>query len=79
MKALSKITLGVVSILSLCSSGGKGSKVTREKFFEKVNELKTDVPYKKAKITCIETNVDGKGKEVDKVKNTYSAIFEKNE
>ena len=54
MKILSKTTLGIITILSICSCS-KGTKTTREKFLEKANEIDPNCPYKKAEVTFLYT------------------------
>ena len=78
MKALPKITLGVVAILSLCSCG-KGSKTTKEKFFEKANAIESTKDYKKARIsgTLIEENTENS--ETKKTKENLIGTFTKDE
>lgn len=78
MKTLPKITLGVVAILSLCSCG-KGSKTTKEKFFEKANAIESTKEYKKARIsgTLIEENTENS--ETKKTKENLIGTFTKDE
>ena len=79
MKVLSKITLGVVSIFSLCSCDGRGSKTTKEKFINELNDLKTNDSYKKAELTYITISKTGYGDKLGKEKKTHSGIYFKNE
>lgn len=77
MKILSKITLGVVSIFSLCSCG-KGRETTREKFIEKVNEIDTNCPYRRAKLVYTKTTKRGTDKDPREDETTYTCVYQKN-
>ena len=73
MKVLSKGIIGVVALFSLCSCG-KGTKVSIEKFIEKVEEIDSNDSYKQAKFTYVlsVTFADGK-----KENRQYAGIYVK--
>ena len=75
MKVLSKITLGVVALFSLCSCGGRGKEATKEEFVEEVNKIKTKDKVFEAKLTYkqVKTTVVGSSeiKETNKSKGEY--------
>ena len=73
MKVLSKGIIGVVALFSLWSCG-KGTKVSKEKFIEKAEEINSNDSYKQAKFTYVlsATFADGK-----KENRKYASIYVK--
>ena len=79
MKTLKKITLGIVTILSLCSCG-KVTKTSREAFLIAANNIETKNTYIKAEIVYLltKTNTElGQDKKTEKYK--YIASYIKND
>ncbi len=77
MKLLQKITLGTVTLLSLCSCG-KGTKTTEEDFLEKVNAIEENDPYTEAEmIYYFTSSIKEAGKDKVVEDNRYTASFAK--
>ena len=76
MKILSKITIGVISVFSLCSC--KRTIVTKEEFVQAVKELKTDDSFADAKLSFREVKTTGIGSSEIKVTNHIEGEFKKN-
>ena len=76
MKVLSKVTIGVVAILSLCSCNRKGTKTTKEKFIEKLSDIKTKDSFKSAKVTYTYSYSTNSHGDITKVKKTYFGTYE---
>lgn len=56
MKKLSKITIGLIIVTSICSCS-KGTKTTKEKFVEKIGNIDFKDNYKKAKLTYVNSEI----------------------
>ena len=78
MKVVSKVTLGVVSLFSLCSCRGRGTKATKEEFIQAVKEIKTEDKISKAKLTSNEVKTTGVGSSEIKVTNKSEGEYKKN-
>ena len=77
MKNVSKICLGLVTLFSLTACG-KGTKVKREKFFEKCADIKKD-NLKKAKVTYRSIKKSGYDSDVEQNRENYTGIYVKDE
>ena len=77
MKNVSKICLGLVTLFSLTACG-KGTKVKREKFFEKCADIKKD-NLKKAKVTFRSIKKSGYDSDVEQNRENYTGIYVKDE
>lgn len=78
MKVLSKITLGVVSLFSLCSCGGRGREATKEEFAEEANKIKTEDKISKAKLTYKQVKTTVVGSSEIKTTNKSKGEYKKN-
>ncbi len=76
MKILSKVTIGVVAVLSLCSCDRKGTKTTKEKFIEKLSDIKTRDSIKSAKVTYTYSYSANSHGDTTKGKKTYFGTYE---
>ncbi len=77
MKNISKICLGLVTLFSLTACGN-GTKVKREKFFEKCADIKKD-NLKKAKVTYKSIKKSGYDSDVEQKRENYAGIYVKDE
>ena len=74
-----KIIFGIVAALSLAACG-KGSKVTKERFFEEVEKIEDKKDnFKKAKLTYKAVKKSGYDSDIETENKTYSGIYVKDE
>lgn len=77
MNNVSKFCLGLITVFSLTACG-KGTKVTREKFFEEVGKINSN-NLKKAKLTYKRTTKVENGPDIEEEKDSFSGLFIKDE
>lgn len=78
MKNVSKFCLGLITVFSLTACG-KGTKVTREKFFEEAGKINSN-NLKKAKLTYKRTTKVQSGRDIlEEEKESFSGLFLKDE
>ena len=80
MKVLSKVAIGIVTVLSLCSCE-KGTKTSRTKFYTRLGEshFEEKDSYKKARVNCIITYIKGYAPDLEKTKTKSTGYYLKDE